>query len=41
MCFTVVGQSSDPSTYTHKGEAVPSFTVITLEGETINIQDLL
>lgn len=40
MGFKVVGQDSDPTTYTHKGEDVPSFTVITLEGKTINIQDL-
>jgi len=38
--FPVFGQSSDPSTYTHVGQPVPSFTVETLDGKSINIQEL-
>jgi peroxiredoxin len=34
------GQNGDPTTYTRKGDDVPSFSFKTLDGKTINIEDL-
>ena len=38
--FILLAQTEDKSTYTKAGQTVPSFTVTTLDGKTINISDL-